>query len=234
MHKIIVANYKMNGDKKFFVHVNKAINKMRIKDANLILCPPFLYVPFFKIKNKCVRLGSQDVSSAEYDKHTGQICAKMLSEFGVKYSIVGHSEQRKIGETDEVINQKIIEAQKVGITPILCVGEENDDQNIQTFENQIVSALKNCFNDNIIFAYEPIWAIGTGKVPSLTRINKAITFIRKTAKNYNIKAIVLYGGSVGINNYRELLKSKSDGFLIGESSLKLNEFKEIVKGIDDE
>ena len=122
MRKLIVANYKMNGDKKLFKQIVKKINKIKLRDTKVVLCPPFIYLNEFKIKNNIVSIGSQDITNDENSKSTGQISAKMLLEHDVKYVIVGHSERRKIGENDKLINQKINVCLNNFLMPIICVG----------------------------------------------------------------------------------------------------------------
>ena len=226
---IFVANYKMNGDKNFYQKVNKICNKGKFKDT-IILCPPFVYMPFFKIKNKNINLGSQDIASCQNKQSTGQISAQMLNEFGVKYSIIGHSERRAIGETDEIVSKKVKYAQENNITPIVCVGEESKNEKLSVVVSQVEKALSLVENNNIIFAYEPIWAIGSGEIPTISKINKALKLIKDTAKKQGFEVKVLYGGSVNLSNNKELKTSIADGFLMGGVSLKLDDFMEIVKG----
>ena len=229
MKKLFVANYKMNGDKNFYQKVNKVFNKLKSEDT-IVLCPPFVYMPLLKIKNKSVFMGSQDISDCENKKSTGQISAKMLKEFNVKYSIVGHSERRAIGETDEIIADKVLKAQKEAIVPIVCVGEEQLGESLNVVASQVEIALSKAENKEIVFAYEPVWAIGTGEQPTVTNIKKALKIIKITAKHCGYSVKVLYGGSVNSSNYKEIEKSGVDGYLIGGVSLKLDEFSKIVKG----
>ncbi len=229
MKKLLVANYKMNGDKNFYKNINKVFNKLKSEDT-VILCPPFVYMPYFKLKNKNVFLGSQDVSDCQNKKSTGQISVTMLNDLGVKYSIVGHSERRAIGETDEIVAQKVCLAQKNGIIPIVCVGEERFGENLNVLAEQVEIALSKAENKEIVFAYEPVWAIGTGEQPTVTNIKRALKIIKITAKHCGYNVPVLYGGSVNASNYKEIQKANVDGFLMGGVSLKVDEFIKIVKG----
>ena len=226
---LFVANYKMNGDKSFYEKANKVIDKLKSKDT-VVLCPPFVYMPFFDIKNKNVFLGSQDICAVENKTSTGQINAKMLNEFNVRYSIIGHSERREIGETDEIVSQKVKMAQENEIIPIVCVGEENKFSKLDVLTTQVEIALSKAENKEIIFAYEPIWAIGSGEIPTIERINEALNLIKKTAEKNGFTVKVLYGGSVNLSNHKELKTSVADGFLMGGVSLKLDDFCAIVKG----
>ena len=230
---IFVANYKMNGDKNFYQKDNKIFNIGKFKDT-IVLCPPFVYLHTCKIKNKNISLGVQDISLCVNNKSTGQISPLMLKEFNVKYAIVGHSEQRVLGLTDEQISNKVKMCVDNDIIPIVCVGELTKKSLINSFVNQIESALSLIKDGEVIFAYEPVWAIGTGETPTNKKINQAISLIKKISleKNFNVK--VLYGGSVNKENFSELLKTNADGFLLGGVSLNLEDFCKIVRGVDNE
>ena len=122
MHKLVVANYKMNGNKEFYTFVQKKLNKLNIKDTNVVLCPPFVYLPFFKIKNNKITLGVQDISNIQKNKATGQTGPEMIVEFDARYAIIGHSERRAMGESNIIIAEKVKIAHDNGIEPIICVG----------------------------------------------------------------------------------------------------------------
>lgn len=229
MKKLLVANYKMNGDKNFYQQVNKVFNKLKSEDT-IVLCPPFVYMPLLKIKNDCVFVGSQDIASVENKKSTGQISAKMVKELGAKYCIIGHSERRALGETDEIVAQKVFMAQTNGLIPIVCVGEESFGESLNILAEQVKVALSKAENKKIVFAYEPVWAIGTGEQPTITNIKKAVKIIKITAKHCGHSVDVLYGGSVNASNYKDIQKANVDGYLMGGVSLKLDEFIKIVKG----
>lgn len=236
MRRLIVANYKMNGDKKLFASIIKKINKLKVMDTKIVLCPPFVYLDEFKIKNKFVSLGCQDITNQDNSKSTGQISPKMLAEFQVKYVIVGHSERRKLGETDAQINEKVKICLNNGLLPIICVGEEKKSDKLDLVLCQVERALENTSKDNTpIIAYEPVWAIGTGKIPEPSRIDRMSEKIRAKIKDLGYQnCIVLYGGSVNKDNFSEIARSKIDGLLLGGVSLKIDEFIAIVKGIDNE
>lgn len=226
---IFVANYKMNGDKKFYQKVNRVFNKLESEDT-VILCPPFVYMSSFKLKSENVFLGSQDISGEVNKASTGQISPIMLKEFNVEYSIIGHSERREIGETDAMIANKVHMAQEFNIVPIVCVGERNKTDNLDVLTKQVGVALSRSQRNNVIFAYEPVWAIGTGEVPTIEQINSAIDVIKDTALKCGFDVKVLYGGSVNLSNHNELRTSNADGFLMGGVSLKIDDFLKIVKG----
>ena len=229
MQKLLVANYKMNGNKNFYQKVSKIINKQKLTDT-LVLCPPFVYMPFLKIKNKNVAIGAQDICSVENGKSTGQINAQMFKEFNVKYTIVGHSERRANGESDALIAQKVNVAQGNDIIPIVCVGEKTKTAKLDVLTEQVKSALTLAENEEIVFAYEPVWAIGSGVQPTVEKINKAIKLVKDTANNLGFEVKVLYGGSVNSKNFQEVSKSNADGFLFGGVSNKIDEFITILKG----
>ena len=226
---IFVANYKMNGDKKFYQKVNRVFNKLESEDT-VILCPPFVYMSSLKLKNQNVFLGSQDVSGEFTRPSTGQISAKMLKEFNATYAIVGHSERREIGETDLMIARKVHMAQEYDLIPIICVGERVQGESLDVLKRQVDLALGMAVCRELMFAYEPVWAIGTGESPTVGQINNAVQVIKDTAKEHGFDVKVLYGGSVNLSNYNEIKKSNADGFLLGGVSLKLDEFVKIVKG----
>ena len=176
---LVVANFKMNGNKNFFLKLNETYEKLKIKGTNEVLCPPFVYLSNLNIKNKNVCLGAQDISIVGNNKSTGQIGAYMLKEFNVKYCIIGHSERRAIGETGEMIAKKVKSACENKIIPIICVGEATKQDKSSAVKNQVKSALKYLQpGSKIIFAYEPVWAIGSGQVPTIKHINNKIKTIK--------------------------------------------------------
>ncbi|MGD9901162.1 MAG: triose-phosphate isomerase [Spirochaetales bacterium] len=243
---LIVANWKMNKNiletkkflKEFLPQVEECKNNM------VAIAPSFTLLETVskKLKNTKVKLASQNLSYENEGAFTGEVNAKMLKDFDVEYVILGHSERRqKFFETDEIINKKVLQAVKNNFVPILCVGEtqEEYDKNLseQVVERQILSALKNVDfskNGELVIAYEPVWAIGTGRAATAENSNKMSKFIRKTVKNAvktvkNLK--ILYGGSVNVNNFKEFFKeSDIDGALIGGASLDANSFAKIVLG----
>ena len=226
---LIVANYKMNGDSKFYSTLINKLNK--VKDTKLILCPPFVYLPYLSCFTRLFSLGAQDVCCAESGKYTGQVSAEMLKDFKVKYCIVGHSERRGF-ETNLEVAGKVKECLKQGIMPILCVGESVKDENEEVLVEQLTSALAGVGKDKkAIVAYEPVWAIGSGVVPTNTYINKKVALIKKILKDLGLNLPILYGGSVDEKNCLKLKKCKIDGFFVGGLSLqfeKLLYFRRLV------
>lgn len=234
MQKLIVANYKMNGSKDFYASAFKKINNTKVKDTEIVLCPPFVYLPIFKSKNKNIKLGAQDISLCVNNKSTGQISPLMLKEHNVDYAIIGHSEQRTLGLTNEDVSNKVKICVDNKIIPIICVGELTKRSAVDSFTKQIESALTLIKGGEIVFAYEPVWAIGTGEIPTIKKIDQAVTLIKNICLKNNLDARILYGGSVNKDNFRELMNSKVDGLLLGGVSLNLIDFTEIVRGVDNE
>lgn len=194
-----------------------------------------------------IHIGGQNCSNHDSGAYTGEISAKMLKEVGCKYVIVGHSERRiNHGENNDIINNKIIQAYTHGLIPIICIGESIDTFNNNETENFLytqIQSIQQCFesltnnginivssqNNEIIIAYEPIWAINNGKSADNNTIEKIHKFIKETFSNLNNKIEVLYGGSVNENNSSEIIKIDNvDGFLVGGASIKIDTWKNII------
>tara|TARA_B100000965_G_scaffold317740_1_gene278351 strand:+ start:218 stop:970 length:753 start_codon:yes stop_codon:yes gene_type:complete len=238
-----IANWKMNGN---LADINKSRSVIKLsklkkyEKKKIIYCPPFTLLNIFynKVKNSNISIGAQNChTKTEYGAFTGSINAKLIKSTGAKYIILGHSENRSSGETDSIINEKIHSALKENLKIIFCIGEKLSDKRkkntIKILRKQINNGLKGIkkFN-NIIVAYEPVWAIGTGITPQNSELIKNIKNIKKIftklKKSINIK--ILYGGSVDPKNSKELAKLKEiNGFLIGGSSLNTKKFIDIIK-----
>ena len=241
--KYFIANWKMYGDLKSLKSINKVINFVnsnKKKKIQIIYCPPYtLLYPFSKkIKNTYLELGAQNCHpNIEYGAFTGSVNPRMIKSLGAKYVIIGHSENRANGDTDQIINKKIHSALKSNLTVIFCIGEtlaqKRKKITMSTLKIQIKKGLKGLKkNSKIIFAYEPIWSIGTGLIPNNPDLLKNIIFIKKFLKNNikfkNIK--VIYGGSVSPNNIKVLNAiDEIDGYLIGGSSQNSKKLIDIVK-----
>ena len=220
MKKIIIANFKMNPlTKKRNQELLKAYD---IKTKHrVIVCPAY---PFLE-KGKNYILGAQDCFCRSEGPYTGEVSAKMLKEVGCSYVLVGHSERRNIfGETDKAINHKVRVCLKHKIKPILCVGENEGEKRNLVLKRQLKEGLKDVETKGIIIAYEPIFAIGTGKVCELKDIIESYNLIKKIVPD----AKVLYGGSVNSLNAKEILK-ETDGVLVGGASINKEEFLKIIK-----
>lgn len=206
-------------------------------NKNLVLCPSFLSLDTIKNINNEIQIGAQNCSEYQNGPFTGEISAKSLSELNVNYCIIGHSERREMGETDETIVQKVKVLLENKITPIICIGENLKDfesgQTKQAITSQIEPILKIIKNENFIIAYEPIWAIGTGKTPYPSEVYEIADFIRKILEKHYIQHNnykIVYGGSVSSKNISSLkLIENIDGFLIGKASIDFQELKKIVE-----
>jgi triosephosphate isomerase len=237
---LIVANWKMNPEnskeaKKLFEAVKRRIKT--VKNTEVVICPPFVYLPFFK----GLILGAQNVFYKDKGAFTGEVSPLMLKDLKVEYVIVGHSEVRKnAGENDEVINKKIHECFHEKLKPILCVGENTGEDIPTVLEKQVVEGLKNISRDNIknmVIAYEPVWAIGTGKNCSVDQAMSSFLLIRKIISKLYSRELagnirIIYGGSVDSRNSGSYIKQAgAGGLLVGGASLNAKEFIEIVKSV---
>ena len=231
--KYIAANFKLNGDLQFIEDYSKKLNKLIKKPTNMLIALPFIYLNNAKALSKNgVLVGAQNLSEYEAGAYTGEISAKMIADVGAQFVLVGHSERRHVfGETNEQIAQKIKQAIKNNLKVVLCVGEKLEDKSKykSVIAAQLKSALAGVNLSNIIIAYEPVWAIGTGKVATTKDIVKVHSFIKEfVLKNYSVNLPVLYGGSVKPANSAEILKlDVVDGVLVGGASLKPADFVDI-------
>jgi triosephosphate isomerase len=246
---LVVANWKMNPvsqklSKQLFNFYKKSISGL--KNTEIVLCPPYIYMSDIKISSTKMSLGSQDLFFEPEGAFTGNISYLQLKNLGVKYSLVGHSEKRLMGETDEIINLKIKSALRGMITPIICVGESSRDSSgsyLLTIKDQIQKALlglpKTSIKD-IVVAYEPVWAIGDNakREPTPKEIFEVVIYIKKIISDlYATKSVpptkILYGGSVNYLNVNSFIfDSGVDGFLVGRASLNQKDFAEILKRVD--
>lgn len=246
--KVIAGNWKMNNDLQQSVSLieelkNKLVNKSL--NCDVIICPPFtsLYEAKKLIDGSVIKLGAQNMFYEDSGAFTGEISAQMLKSVGCEYVILGHSERRTIfGEKDEMINKKIKKALSQKLKPIFCVGEtlEEREKDIteKVIKKQIEKGLVDITPDEIldvIIAYEPVWAIGTGKTATPQQAQEVHQFIRKLLTNMYSKdfanmIVIQYGGSVKPDNARELLSQKDiDGALVGGACLKPDSFLGIIE-----
>jgi triosephosphate isomerase len=243
MPKLIVANWKM--------HVASSRDAVRLARASdyphVVICPPFVYLEVVrrtlntKTHKLKAHLGAQDVFWEEQGPYTGEISPKMLKEKGVRHVLVGHSERRRwLGETDQMISRKIRTALFAGLKVILCVGEplavrKRGFVAAKRFvRNQLKKDLRDISNiqrrtSNLIIAYEPIWAIGTGKPDDPKNSAEMATFIKNQVPGTRHPIPVLYGGSVTSKNAARIFQYKEiDGALVGGASVKVSEFRKII------
>ena len=240
MTKIIALNHKMNLNYDLVNEYIERINKVKTENK-IIIIPSYLYIETF-IKNTKYDIGSQNLSNELNGAFTGEVSSIQLNSIGVKYSLVGHSERRNLfHETDEIINEKTRQCLNHGITPIICVGEtlseHNNDETLVKINNQISHAILGLDDLNekkeIIIAYEPIYAIGTGKAPEVKEIEIVINHIYEVLSKYdNIDFKILYGGSVNKENIKKILDiNKLDGVLIGTISSKIEDIIKIIETV---
>tara|TARA_B100000029_G_C17414441_1_gene901953 strand:- start:325 stop:1038 length:714 start_codon:yes stop_codon:yes gene_type:complete len=220
--------------------VIKLANTKKYRKHKIIYCPPYTLLKNFydKVKNTNVYIGAQNChSSSNFGAFTGSINAKLIKSTGAKYIIIGHSENRNNGETDLIINKKIRSALNENLKVIFCIGEKLSDKKKKNTYNvlkkQINNGLKSIKKlDSIIFAYEPVWSIGTGIIPKNLELTANINNIKKilTKLKKSIKPKVLYGGSVNPKNVKELAQIKEiNGFLVGGASLSAKKFIDIIQ-----
>ncbi len=210
-----------------------------IKDKEIVICPPFtaLSAVGAELVASEIKLGAQNFYSKEKGAFTGEISPLMLTEIKCKYVILGHSERRKyFNETDEIINKKLKIALKNNLTPILCIGETLEQRKAEktheVITKQFKNSLKGIKDDNIIIAYEPVWAIGTGNNATPQQAEEVHALIRQLInKNFGVedKIRIIYGGSVTPENIKELISQDNiDGALVGGASLDPKEFFDII------
>jgi triosephosphate isomerase len=245
--KVIAGNWKMNNDlnesKNLISKLAEALSGKTV-NCDVIVCPPYtsLSEASALVKGTQIKLGAQNMHFEENGAFTGEISASMLKSVGCEYVILGHSERRTIfGESDQVINKKVKKALAAGLKPIFCVGEtlEEREGNImkQIIERQVKEGLKDLSVSDmatVIVAYEPVWAIGTGKTASPAQAQEVHDFIRTQVKDlFNTEVadnvVIQYGGSVKADNAKELLSQKDiDGALVGGACLKADSFMGII------
>lgn len=238
MRKVIIAgNWKMYKTQaealeflqEFLDHISETPD-----DREIVLCAPFTSLGTLSknLHGNRVRVGAQNVHWEDVGAFTGEISAPMLTELGVRYVVVGHSERRQyFGETDATVNLRLKAAQHHGLTPILCVGETKQQRDAGETEALIISQLEKDLVDvdqnNLVIAYEPIWAIGTGDTCDADEANRIIGLIRSKLDNPNVT--IQYGGSVKPGNIDEIMaQPEIDGALVGGASLQPADFARIV------
>lgn len=253
-HKIIIANWKMNMNFDeihiFAEELNKFIKKNKdiVNNKRIIIAPSYIgIIPAKSFFKNPIEIIAQDVHYAKNGPYTGSVSYSQIYQFDVYGSIVGHSEARQyLNQSDEIINKKVNALIDNKMFAVICIGESateyKNKKTLTVLKNQLSKALKNISIvdlDRIILAYEPLWAIGTNVIPTAKEIFKTTSAIRKIIGDIyhdtkiNDKINILYGGSVNDNNIRELNKISSiDGFLIGNASLNVAKFIEIIKNLD--
>ncbi|MBD1895352.1 triose-phosphate isomerase [Coleofasciculus sp. FACHB-129] len=238
MRKIVIAGnwkmYKTQTESLEFLQGFMSQLEETPDEREVVLAAPFtaLSIMSKNLHGSRVQLGAQNIHWEEMGAYTGEIAGPMLTEIGVRFVIVGHSERRQyFGETDETVNLRLKAAQRYGLTPILCVGETKQQRDAGETESLISTQLKKGLVDvdqeNLVIAYEPIWAIGTGDTCESKEANRVIGLIRTQLTNPNVS--IQYGGSVKPNNIDEIMaQPEIDGALVGGASLEAASFARIV------
>jgi triosephosphate isomerase len=245
MKKLVIANWKMNpisskDAEKLFLNISKSLPVL--KKTEVIICPPFLYLEKINKISKKINIGAQDAFAGSVGAYTGEVSVGMLSLVGVKYVILGHSERRVLGETNTDINKKIKGVLSLGLTPILCVGDKERDENHEYY-NFVKIQIEECLNgiqknliEKVIIAYEPVWALSTTpgrKDATPADSHEMNIFIRKIlVDKFGIKTEmpkIIYGGSINEKNISNFLTNGDiEGVLIGGASLDPKKFLEII------
>jgi triosephosphate isomerase len=246
--KLIVAgNWKMNKTVAEGLDLVQSLKRelANIKEVDIVVCPPFTALSEIskELVHSNIRLGAQNMSEHNYGAYTGEIAAGMLKEFLVRYVILGHSERRQFQkETDELVAKKAIAAHAAQIKPIVCVGETLEEREAGNTEKIVERQLKGSLAgitpeqmEEMIVAYEPVWAIGTGRTATPQQAQEVHAFIRKKltfmfSETVAKRVRVQYGGSVKPQNAREIMKQADvDGALVGGASLEIRSFSDIIK-----
>jgi len=244
---IIAGNWKMNKTVAEAVTLARdlKLDLANIKEVDIVVCPPFTALSDVskEILNSNIRLGAQNMNEHQFGAYTGEIAAGMLKEFSVRYVILGHSERRQYQkETDELISKKALAAHEASLKPIVCVGEVLAEREgglmERVLETQVrgsLAGLSKAQMEETIIAYEPVWAIGTGKTATAAQAQEAHAFIRGLLVKMFDKTVarrvrIQYGGSVKPSNARELMSQPDvDGALVGGASLETRSFADIIK-----
>ncbi len=248
-HAIVAGNWKMyKTSVKGHEFVEDFVNLMlNLEDMEVIFCPPFsaLFNIDVVLKETPYKLGAQNCHWKKEGAFTGEVSVSMLESCGVDYVILGHSERRHIfNETDEWINKKVKAVLNGGLKPILCIGETLDQRKSNETKDVLFYQLKENLHeveklDNVVIAYEPVWAIGTGETATTEQVSEAHKWVRDILSDLYSQDIanitsILYGGSVKPENAGELFDIKDvNGFLIGGASLKIDPFKEIILTVNE-
>jgi triosephosphate isomerase len=244
---IVAANWKMNGDLALVDTMISGLMNVELQEnVSVVICPSSPYLSEFVAKTKSnnlseiIHVGAQNVSEHQSGAYTGQISTKMLQELSVEFVIIGHSERRRYyHETSTQVAHKVNAVLNAGLTPIICIGESEDERVAEQTETVLASQLQPVIDEigiekfiDVVIAYEPVWAIGTGKTASNEMAQETHKFIRQFLANANEsvanKVPLLYGGSVNSSNCKELFaQADIDGGLIGGASLQVEQFKTI-------
>ncbi len=217
----------------------------KTKNTETVICPPFVYLPLLApLVSANISLGAQNAFAEPLGAYTGEVSFAQLPQFNVDFVVVGHSERRAMGETDEIVNKKILAVANAGMSAILCVGEKVRDKQGDYFaavRGQIVSALKNFSKKSLgrlVIAYEPVWAIGAGSAMKTGDIHEMFIFVKKVLREiYGLPGSdvrILYGGSVTSENISDIMTNGFvQGVLVGRDSLNAKNFAQIIRTVDE-
>lgn len=248
---LVAGNWKMHGSQEMVSQLLQGLTSgigTELDDVDVVVCPPSPYLQLSQslLQNSSVALGAQNVHDQPGGAFTGEVAVSMLTDFGVRFVITGHSERRQMfGETDEVVARKFAAIHGQGLTPVLCVGETLTQREEGVAEAVVAAQLDAVFAHNgiaamkdAVIAYEPVWAIGTGKTASPAQAQQMHSFIREQLARRDAEVAgqtrILYGGSVNADNARELFaQADIDGGLVGGASLKVDEFITICKSVSE-
>ena len=242
---IVIGNWKMNGDQQFTQSLLKDLSEAwaGVHQCEVAVCPPYPYLATASqmLENTNILWGAQDVSVQKNGAYTGEVSAEMLVDFHCKYTLVGHSERREYhGESSELVAKKFKVAVDNGLTPVLCVGESLEEREAErTFDvigRQLLKVIDHCGLDVVakgVIAYEPIWAIGTGKSATPQMAQDVHSYIREVLGPEGDQIRILYGGSVKPDTAEGLFTQKDiDGALVGGASLKAQDFVAICRAAE--
>ena len=244
MRTIVIANWKMNpqSQKEAEVLFRAILKGKNFRKIDVVVCPPLLYIEKFKKISSKIIFGAQNIFYEKQGPFTGEISAGMLKDFGVKYVIIGHSERRNLGETNQDVNKKIKMALAFGLKPVICIGEIKRDESheyFNTIKNQIeecLTGLNKNMVSKIIIAYEPVWALSTTTdhkdATALDSYEMSIFIKKIISDKFNLKKImprIIYGGSVDDKNCADfLINGGVSGVLVGGASLNADKFSKII------
>jgi len=245
--KLIIANWKLNGNwsfnEEFASALSQGLKGIDLNDRQIVICPPSIFLQQLGglIIDQAIYLGGQDLSEELSGPFTGEISGAMLKEFGCRFVIIGHSERRsRHAETNELVVKKAIKAIAAGLTPVVCIGETLEQRQggqmesvLATQIDALLSGVDQLMNQ-VVIAYEPIWAIGTGQTADAAMAEEVHSWIRERVSKFSPAVAqnlqIVYGGSVKSDNAEELIKmSNIDGLLVGGASLDVSQFLKICQ-----
>ena len=246
MSKIVIANWKMNVRHAKAVTYAAALRKQAVRGVDLVVAPSLTVLPSVaeKLRGSRVKVAAQDVAAWSEGAYTGEVSARMLKDAGATYTIIGHSERRQLlGETDAMVHDKVAQALKAKLRPILCVGETDEERKAGKRDTVLVQQLRNALSkvpdlhdSRLVVAYEPVWAIGSGQAVQPDDLAQAYKVIKRavtsltTSAYWAAKVRFVYGGSVDAENAALFAAQEYvDGFLVGGASLQVKKFLAIAK-----